>query len=681
VSPDLAGQKVQVMIVKDRDASESSWQILDERYFEVFRDEYYYREDTILLSLEPEKRYFLQISVNEVTEPGSVLMSLWFGGEEILGISGDIEPGDHFYPFYTGQKQDPSKIIGGTNADIADFPWQIYLRTGNYMCGGTIIAPNWILTAAHCTHNPDGTPIPASEMRVRAGSSNPYTGPYEQYLVSQVVVHENYNRQSLFSDLALLKLQTPITATNASPIRLVTPGDANEGATDPGVITWVTGWGLTSVIPEISPVNLQKVQLPIVSIETASQVWSSIPSFTIMAGYRDGNKETCSGDSGGPMVVSVDGEYKIAGIVSWGNTTCSTYSGFTQVSAFESWIRNKTGITEFAPPVPEGDTIVCEGTLSGNYTVAPVADATDYEWDLYPAESGQISWDNENASVDWDSRYYGEATVKVRVTKNGSTSEWSRVNILRGKITSLSSQTGAKTLCPGEALALSINVQGSELNYKWYKDGSLLGTTASLLSISSVGLSNSGVYTCEAEGICGSIVSAPMNVTVHPVTRINYLTPDTTIMIGDNASVRVKAAGHNLSYEWTKNGSPLTDNSAVLQFNDINSQAIGLYQVKVTGTCGFQQSSGSYLYIDNDFSEDEARVSVWPTITASELNVAPEKEDLYRIQIISASGRLMKEITDCQYLTTIDISHIPRGLYILRISSKSYNATRRVIKQ
>ncbi len=673
-------QKVNVKIVKNKGAAELSWQILDERYFMVFADEYYYREDTVFLSLEADRRYFLNVSVNEVSDTASSLISLWFGAEEIVGVAGSSGPGDHFFPFFTGTVQDVTKIIGGTNADIADFPWQIFLRTGNYQCGGTIIAPDWILTAAHCTQNPDGSAIPASEMRVRAGASNPYTGAYTQYLVSQVIVHENFNRQTLYSDIALLKLQTPITAINATPIRLVTPGDANEGATDPGVVTWVTGWGLTSVVPEISPVILQKVQLPLVSIQTASAVWSSIPAYTLMAGYRDGNKETCSGDSGGPMVVPVAGEYKIAGIVSWGNSTCSTYSGFTQVSAFESWIRTKTGIAEYTPPVPSGAAVVCEGTLSGSYTVSPVAGATAYEWDLFPGEAGNITWNSGDATVSWDSRFYGDATVKLRVTVDGKISEWSRLEVTRGKNTAILSQSGSSVLCPGDPLALSLNTDGAQLTYKWYKDGSLLGTTGSELKISSVGLSNSGIYTCQATGLCGSVVSNPMNVTVHPVTRINYLTPDTTIAFGSNASIRVKAAGHNLNYEWTKNGSLLPADENLIQFTDISSGAIGLYQVRVTGTCGTQLGTGLYLYVKSDYFDDAVEVSVWPSLASAIVNIAPAKEELYKIFIYSASGRLMKEIHDCQYLTTIDISHYPRGLYIFKVSGKSYSVTRRVVK-
>jgi hypothetical protein len=670
-------QKANVKIIKTLQAGSSEWQILDDKYRLVFSDSYYHREDTIFLTLESDTRYFLQISVNEITNTDTILYSLRVQGEEIITVSSGIDPGDHFLPFYTGVKQDPSKIIGGTDADIADFPWQVYIRAGNYMCGGTIIAPDWILTAAHCTKNEDGSAIPASEIRIRAGATNPYIGQGAQYLVSQVIVHESYNRQTLQNDLALLKLQTPVNVPNATPIRLLTPADASEGATDPGVMTWVTGWGLTKVNPEVSPVILQKVQMPIVSNQTASSVWSSIPAYVIMAGYRDGNKETCNGDSGGPMVVPVSGEYKIAGIVSWGNNTCSTYSGFTQVSAFESWIRTKTGIYEYAPPVPEGNTLVCEGTLTGTYYVAPVAGATSYEWVLFPGDAGTISGTSEISSVAWNSKYTGKVTVKLRVLVAGKMSEWSRLNVTLAKTTKIISQSAGKVLCQGESFTLGVDAVGDNLKYVWYKDGEQTVYQTPQIQITNASPARSGNYIVVISGSCGVATSAAINVVVHPETKITYVTPDTTAMFGDDVSLRVLARGHNLQYLWEKNGKPLPLTGYSQTFENANSNDIGIYRVRVTGTCGSVLTNKFYLYINGDNNQG---VSLWPTLTSTDFKVALSTDAVYHIRVFSSTGKLMKEIRDCRYQTTVNISHFAKGLYIVKVYSKSLSVTRRVIK-
>ena len=113
-----------------------------------------------------------------------------------------------------------------------------------------------------------------------------------------------------------------------------------------------------------------------------------------MAGYRNGNKDACSGDSGGPLVVPVDGEYKLAGLVSWGSSKCNTYGAYTRVSDFESWINSNTGIEiSYVPPVPTGDSIVCQGVATSSYSVGAIAGATAYEWQLLPSGAGTIQWE------------------------------------------------------------------------------------------------------------------------------------------------------------------------------------------------------------------------------------------------------------------------------------------------
>lgn len=673
-------QKADIMVVKTLKASDSEWKILDDQYRQVYSGEYYFREDTIIFSLEADKHYYFQVSVNDIFISDTSIYSLWLNREETITVTAEIGPGDHFLPFFSGIKQDSSKIIGGTNADIADFPWQVYVRAGNYMCGGTIIAPGWILTAAHCLKNEDGSAIPVSEMRIRAGATNPYTSQGSQYFVSQAIVHEQFNPETLANDLAVLRLQSLINVENARPIRLVTAADKSEGATVPGVMTWVTGWGLTQVDPEVMPVILQKVQLPIVSRQTASSVWSSIPLNVIMAGYLNGNKDVCNGDSGGPMVVPVSGEYKIAGIVSWGNENCNTYGGYTEVSAFENWIRTKTGVYEYIPPVPEGDVLVCEGVISSAYSVDPVAGATSYEWELYPGDAGTVSGTSENATVTWNLRFQGLATVKLRVTINGTLSEWSRLDVVVARNTRIVSQSGNKVLCPGDPLNLSVSADGYNLKYIWYKNGSVIVYTNSEIKISGATISHSGDYVCEVQGACGTVFSATMSVTVHPLTRINDITDDITVGLGDDVNLEVDATGHNLTYLWKKNNTEMAYSGSSILLEDADANDIGLYQVTVSGTCGTIESDKFYLFVNNEDNPEDPGVYLWPTVTATEFKVALSNGDFYNISVFSGYGKLMKEIKRCRYQTTVDIRNYPKGMYFITVYERNFRITRKIIK-
>ena len=122
----VMSQKVTIQVIKTEKIAVSEWQILDEQYHPVFSGNEYSRDDSVSFTLEANERYSLQISVSEIYNPDTSLYSLRVNGEPIMLINSKIDPGDHFYPFFTGVKATQAKIVGGTNADIADFPWQVY---------------------------------------------------------------------------------------------------------------------------------------------------------------------------------------------------------------------------------------------------------------------------------------------------------------------------------------------------------------------------------------------------------------------------------------------------------------------------------------------------------------------------------------------------------------------------
>jgi len=102
------------------------------------------------------------------------------------------------------------------------------------------------------------------------------------YAVSQVIVNEGFDSQTLLNDIALLQLTDSINFPNAVPIKIVTNYDVAAGAIDPGVMAWITGWGadpcpIRATLPSI----FRKFLLPIDSDAQASTVWSLNPCDTI----------------------------------------------------------------------------------------------------------------------------------------------------------------------------------------------------------------------------------------------------------------------------------------------------------------------------------------------------------------------------------------------------------------
>lgn len=684
IESNLFSQKVTVKVIKAEKAAVSEWKILDEKSNLVFDGNEYYRSDSVIFSLEPNKRYFLGISIDKIVTNDTIFYSLVINNEPIILLKTDIGTGDHFYPFFTGVKDEVTKITGGTTTTISEFPWQVYYISGNFRCGGTIIANNWILTAAHCTKNSFGAAIPVANMFIKAGATNPNNSSEGQlYNVSEVIVHEEYDTQTLENDIALLKLQTPINVANATPIKLINSDDVANGATDPGVMSWVTGWGLTHVEPNVIPVNLQKAQLPIITNKQALTVWSSIPSTCIMAGYLNGNKDACSGDSGGPMVVPVFEEYKIAGIVSWGSATCSTYGGYTRVSGMESWIRLKTGIPkEYTPPVPVGDTLVCSGVISSQYSVSAIANASAYEWKISPAGAGVVTWNDQNASVTWNPSFIGSATLMLRATVNGIVSEWSRLNLKLVSNTMLVSQSADTAVCTAKPVTLFLSAEGYNLNYNWFKDNvSVQSGSSPEIFFASAKTSNSGVYKCQVTGYCNTVNSGNISLTVYPLTAVTAVSPDAIVPFGGDVTLEVSSLGHNLVYQWQKDGEIIANsNLSKLYLYDLNAAGIGLYRTAVSGTCGNVISDSVYVYVKSKEFTSEPQVFLWPSVTTSDFNVALSTDGTYTVDVYTISGILVKEVKNCRYQTVIKSSSLSRGSYIVRIVSGKFSKSLRFIK-
>ncbi len=685
ISVSAAGQKVTVKVIKDEKAAISEWQVLDDGYRLVFSGNEYYRSDSVIFSLDANKRYFLQISVSGILKSNTGFYTLVLNDEPLMFLRTDIGTGDHFFPFFTGVRNQNTKITGGTTALISDFPYQVYYISGNYRCGGSIIGDTWILTAAHCTQDDFGNNIPVAQMSVKVGMNNP-DNPFDgqTYYVRNFIVHEGFDNQTLLNDIAILQLKDTIRNPNGKRIKLVTSTDVTNGATDPGVMAWVTGWGLTSVHPQVLPTSLQKVQLPIITNAQAETVWgNSVPATDVFAGFLNGNKDACNGDSGGPLAVPVFGEYKLAGIISWGSPNCDTYGAYTRVSDFENWIKSKTGINEYWPPVPEGDTLVCQGTQSTDYTIGTVAGASAYEWNLLPSGAGNVSGTTGNATVSWNAAYEGSVTLLARVTIHDTVSEWSALKLKVVKNTVLLSQSADTIMCAAKPITLDVKADGYDLAYKWYKDEQLVQSgTSDQLTYSSTTTDNSGIYVCETNGYCGSVISDPVSLTVYPVTDIYHISPDVDIPFGNNATIEVDVVGHDLTYQWQKDGADIDkSDSSRLLLQNVNVASIGLYRAKVTGTCGTETSGNIYVYVKKTANSSEPEVYLWPSVTTGDFHIALSNNEVYTVRIFDYTGRLFLEQTNCRYETTFNVSTLPRGLCIVNVFNNNFRQSLKLIKE
>jgi secreted trypsin-like serine protease len=243
-----------------------------------------------------------------------------------------------------GKKGSDGRIVNGLPAQHGEFPWQISLRFSPYaffqrqhICGGTLIAPGWVLCAAHCF----GSSKNPSKFRVRVGEWHQKDDDRTEkdIAVSKIIVHSQFNKpHQVEHDVALIKLASNVDFSGpyAGPACMPNAGDDYRGTEG----CWLSGWGLVNP-PRDMPNTLQKLQGKIWTDADLKARWSDMiqPG---MIGFGTDRSSACMGDSGGPLVCpskSKPGLFDIVGVVSWGTGNCKGMPGvFTEVAHFLPWI-------------------------------------------------------------------------------------------------------------------------------------------------------------------------------------------------------------------------------------------------------------------------------------------------------------------------------------------------------
>ncbi|HEX6341918.1 serine protease [Umezawaea sp.] len=222
-------------------------------------------------------------------------------------------------------------VVGGTEAP--DTPWAVALTdaNGRLFCGGALVAPDRVVTAAHCLteqlaltkrdRSPQAIRVVAGRSDLRAG------GPSVR--VAGVWKHPDFREVTKGDDVAVLTLSEPLPQAT---VPLVDAGDTASYA--PGTGATVLGWGRTAEGAEPSP-TLRQVDVPVVSdADCGRAVPRFRPDGMVCAGLPEGGKDACEGDSGGPMVV----RGRLVGVVSYG-TGCARPGEpgvYTRLAAYRS---------------------------------------------------------------------------------------------------------------------------------------------------------------------------------------------------------------------------------------------------------------------------------------------------------------------------------------------------------
>lgn len=234
-----------------------------------------------------------------------------------------------------------TRIVGGIEAEEGEWPWMVALISmgqrayEGQFCGGSLIGSQWVITAAHCTEgqNPE-------DIEVLIGAHHLSDDEGQRFRVDRIIQHPNYDPFIMDSDIALIHLTTP---TSQETIDLVESRDP-DGLTIPFTAATVIGWGATDPYSTNYPTELRQVTVPILPSIFALRAYGS-QKFTInmiAAGLPIGGKDTCSGDSGGPLIVpdNSGSGWVLGGITSWGlGCAQPRHPGvYTRLSRFTNWV-------------------------------------------------------------------------------------------------------------------------------------------------------------------------------------------------------------------------------------------------------------------------------------------------------------------------------------------------------
>lgn len=238
------------------------------------------------------------------------------------------------------------KIFGGSAPTDAHHDAVVALhevtRRGVYVdpiCTGTLIGEDWVLTAAHCVTSSRGAAVSASSLGIYVGDDPSVDLASHFYTVSRVIVHRSYSTRTMYNDIALLELTSPITEVDPIPYL---PSALALSRSDIGSPLNFAGFGYDETW---SYGEKLQVDQDLGGFGCAVAGCSGAGSSALQISYvQTGGVGPCSGDSGGPAFIERSGDWYVAGITSYGDANCTRYGVSTRVDAFATWINRQTGL-------------------------------------------------------------------------------------------------------------------------------------------------------------------------------------------------------------------------------------------------------------------------------------------------------------------------------------------------
>ena len=236
------------------------------------------------------------------------------------------------------------RVVGGHAVSHVAVPWEVSLQrwrrtfqTYARFCGGSLIAARWSLTAARCV---DDAATSGQGLRILHGATQRGTfATAARRTVEAVQVHPNWNPATMDNDIALLRLSAPITGARASNASLLPSSPArSRGFAFAGPCALVSGWGTRHSVAMVLQNQLQAVNVLIVNQAECPRAYpGGITANMNCTGLPEGGRDSCQGESGGPLVVRRLGDGRVSR--GQGCAELGLHGVYARVSPYLDWIQ------------------------------------------------------------------------------------------------------------------------------------------------------------------------------------------------------------------------------------------------------------------------------------------------------------------------------------------------------